>query len=101
MDEQITRLAILLAIVIAVSGPVALIISIVALNKIKGLRDLLNRKDTLPWQKPEIQIPISPPKPEKPSEVIKEQPVFKPASVHGCQANQLCRHRGHQAGRLA
>ncbi|MGA2678301.1 MAG: DUF2339 domain-containing protein [Sedimentisphaerales bacterium] len=85
MDEQITRLAILLAIVIAMSGPVALIISIVALNKIKGLRDLLDRKDTLSGREPEIQIPISPPKLEKPAEVIKEQPapkpVFKPASV--------------------
>ncbi|MGD0571442.1 MAG: DUF2339 domain-containing protein [Sedimentisphaerales bacterium] len=81
MDEQITRLAILLAIVIAVSGPVALIISIVALNKIKGLRDLLDRKDALPWRTPEIQIPTSPTKPEKLAEVIKEQPVFKPASV--------------------
>ncbi len=85
MDEQITRLVILLAIVIAVSGPVALIISIVALNKIKGLRELLDRKDTLPGRKPEIQIPISPPKPEKSAEVIKERlapkPVFKPASV--------------------
>jgi uncharacterized membrane protein len=86
MDEQeIFCFVIPLVIVIVVSGPAALIIGIVALNKIKELRGLLDRKDTLSRREPEIQIPISPPKPKKPAEVIKEQPapepIFKPASI--------------------
>jgi uncharacterized membrane protein len=90
MDEQITGLLILLAIVIAVSGPVALIISIVALNKIKAMRDLLDRKIAPPERLPEMKLPIDIARephwaPEKPLEAVKEQPapepVFKPASV--------------------
>ncbi len=86
--EQIACLVIPLVIIIIVSGPAALIIGIVALNKIKEMRWLLERKGELPRR--EIHIPYSPPvvtqrAPEKPPEPVKEQPapepVFRPVSI--------------------
>jgi uncharacterized membrane protein len=87
--EQIACLVIPLVIVIVVSGPAALIIGIVALNKIKEMRWLLERKGELPKRGPEIYRPISPPfmplVPEQMPEVAQEQPkpepVFKAESV--------------------
>jgi uncharacterized membrane protein len=87
MYEQITCLVVPLAIVIVVSGPAALIIGIVALNKIKEMRWLLERKGEIPRREPEIHIPTGVARepqraPEKPPEAVKEQPapepVFKP-----------------------
>ena len=83
MGEQITRLVILLAIVIVVSGPAALIISIVALNKIKEMRGLLERKIAPPERMPEMKLPIGVARepqwaPEKPPEAVKEQPAPEP-----------------------
>ena len=88
--QQIACLVIPLAIVIVVSGPVALIISIVALNKIKEMRGLLERKIAPPERMPEIKLPTGVAREpqrasEKPLEAVKEQPVpepvFRPARV--------------------
>jgi uncharacterized membrane protein len=91
MDEQqIACLVIPLAIVIVVSGPAALIIGIVALNKIKEMRGLLERRIAPPERMPEMKLPTGVARepqraPEKPVEAVKEQPapepVFRPASV--------------------
>ena len=89
-EQQIACLVIPLAIVIVVSGPIALIIGIVALNKIKEMRDLLERKIAPPERMPEMKLPTGIAREpqrasERPAEVVKEQPipepVFKPASV--------------------
>jgi hypothetical protein len=89
MDEM-ACLLIPLAIAIAVSGPIALIISLVALNKIKEMRWLLERKGEIPRREPEVHIPMGvarqpQPVPIKPPETVKEksapEPVFKPVSV--------------------
>ncbi len=82
-EQQIVCLVIPLAIVIVASGPIALIISMVALNKIKAMRDLLERKGEIPRREPEIRSPIdiaSEPHwaPEKPLQVVKEQPATEP-----------------------
>ena len=71
-----------LAIALLASGPIALIISIVTLNRVKRLED----KTVLSLRAPETTIPVSPrPAPQPTSEPFKEQPTpepfFKPVSV--------------------
>ncbi len=80
-EQEIMCFLIPLIIVIVFSGPIALIISIVALNKIKELKSLLVRKAEQP--RSEIQKPLSPPVvsplwPQKPPEPIKEKPAPEP-----------------------
>jgi uncharacterized membrane protein len=88
--QEIACLVIPLVIVVVVSGPAALIIGIVALNKIKEMRGLLERKIAPPERMPEMKLPTGVARepqraPEKPAEAVKEQPVpepvFKPTSV--------------------
>jgi uncharacterized membrane protein len=78
---------IILAIVCLLSGPIALILSIGALNKIRELHDRLEGKGIPPLQWPEVKVPrvppeISLPPPVKTPEVVQVQPapepVFKP-----------------------
>ncbi len=108
-EQQIACLVIPLAIVIVVSGPAALIIGIVALNKIKEMRGLLERKITPPERMPEIKLPIGVARepqraPERSAEAVKEQPapepVFKTASVPAVESIpakpiSFDRNRGH------
>jgi uncharacterized membrane protein len=79
-----------LAIAVVVSGPIALIISIVALNKIKDMQWRLERKITQPQRMPEMNLPIGVERQpqwatEKPPQAVEEQPppepLFKPISV--------------------
>jgi uncharacterized membrane protein len=68
---------IILAIVCLLSGPIALIISIVAVNKIKELSSRLERKSTPVERAGEIKIPISPiftPAPPPVRPVVPAQP---------------------------
>ena len=85
-EEGIFCIVIPLAIAVALSGPVALIIGIVALNKIREIRWLLERRGEIPPRVPEIYQPVSPPVVtpsvhEKPPEIVREQPVFKAETV--------------------
>ena len=64
------------------SGPIALIISIVTVNKIKELSSRLERKSTPVEQAGEIKIPISPIfTPAAPIEQPKQPPIAQPQAV--------------------
>ena len=82
-EQQIVCLVIPLVIVVVLSGPAALIISIVALNKIKEMQSFLDRKIASHERMPEIKLPTgvaSEPlwAPEKPPEVVKAPPAAEP-----------------------
>jgi uncharacterized membrane protein len=79
--DGIECLLIPLAIAVAVSGPIALIISIVALNKIKEIQWLLERKSEIPRREPEFHIPVGVARQEQPVTVKPPEPVFRPAIV--------------------
>jgi uncharacterized membrane protein len=75
---------IILAIVCLLSGPIALIVSIVALNKIRELRDRLEGKTVLPRRAPEIKPPVEQPLISKPlwtPEQTKQTPPAEPKVV--------------------
>jgi uncharacterized membrane protein len=74
---------IILAIVCLLSGPIALIVSIVALNKIKEMSGRLERKSIPPERVLEMKIPVAPParQPEPVKEQPTPEPVFKPTPI--------------------
>jgi uncharacterized membrane protein len=69
--EEMACILIPLAIACVLSGPVALIVGIVALNKIKEIRSRLEEKSVLPRRQPEAKIPVVPP-------VVSQAPPAKP-----------------------
>ena len=78
---------VILAIVCLLSGPVALIISIVATNKLKEISHRLESKTAPPEPWPQVKVPrvpsiISQPPPVRPTEAVREkpapEPLFKP-----------------------
>jgi uncharacterized membrane protein len=74
---------IILAIVCLLSGPVALIISIVATNKLKEISHRLESKTAPPEPWPQVKVPrapsiISQPPPVKPPEAVQVQPIPEP-----------------------
>lgn len=63
-----------LVIACVLSGPVALVISIIALNKIREMRDRPATKEILPRPAPEMKMSVSPPVVTKPSPVKPTEP---------------------------
>jgi uncharacterized membrane protein len=72
--EEMACLLVPLAIALLLSGPVALIVSIVALNKIKEMRSRPATKEVLPRPAPEMKMPVSPPVVAKPSPIKPTEP---------------------------
>jgi uncharacterized membrane protein len=102
MDEM-ACLLIPLAIVILLSGPIALIVSIVALNKIREIRYRLEGNVVLPPRPSETTIASQPP-PEPVKEQLTPEPVFKPVIVPKVEtaaaAKPVILPEAHTAGSL-
>ncbi|MBN2020495.1 MAG: DUF2339 domain-containing protein [Sedimentisphaerales bacterium] len=71
--EEIACIVVPLVIVVISSGPIALILSIVALNKVKEIRGRLERKSVLQQFTPEVKMPPAPP-------FVSQPPSFRPVA---------------------